>query len=381
MVPIARQASGTTIIRTILELEAVLLKILNCIFALLLCVSALHAEKSFPFIGEVQVNNSLNVRIGADRNARKLGSLRNKDRVVVLGEDKGFYKLQFPKQLKAWISGAMLLENGDKEDDMVIRRNVNVRGGPSMEYPVISKLDKGMKVKVIEKNKKDWVRIGAPADAVAWASKKFIRIGESVAVAQEKAEAEGTANSLLKSALTEYKTSFDSKAISEETYLGIKEKFDKILALNVGPEIKNSVRENLFKLEKFRHINRIREVKEEEKKLFDARAALLNEKHQTEVTRLKDLKKEPTRKYDFEGFVDDIGGILFRPATHKLKKGNKVVLYLKSDDIDLNEYVDKRVGVIGEIKRFRGWGRILFVKEIEVLYAPPSQFWSEEEED
>ena len=347
-------------------------------FVLCFTVNSLFAAKDYPFIGEIQVNQYLNVRASSDISSRKLGALHNKDRVIVLGEDNGFYKLQFPKQLKAWVAGAMLLDNGNKEADTVIRRKVNVRSGPSLQYPVIANLDKGNQVKILEKNKKDWVRITPPTNAYAWASKKYIRIGESVAVAQAREESNNKASNLMKSSVSEFNTCFQTKVISAETYIDLKTKFQQITKLNADSASKIKARDYLLKLEEFRHLNEIREAKEEQERLFLAKQEELKIKHEQELAELKKKKEKPTRKFDYEGFIDDIGGIIFRPATHKLKKGNKVVLYLKSKDIDLNEYVDKRVGVNGEVKTFRGWGKILIVKEIELLYDPPSQFWTEE---
>jgi len=348
-------------------------------FILCFSVNSVFAAKDFPFIGEVQVNQYLNVRASSDISSRKLGALHNKDRVIVLGEDNGFFKLQFPKQLKAWVAGSMLLDSGNKESDTVIRRKVNVRSGPSLQYPVIANLDKGNQIKVLEKNKKDWVRITPPTSAIAWASKKYIKVGESVAVAQAREESNSKATNLMKVAINDFNACFETKIITAETYTDLKAKFEEVTKLNTDNVSKAKARDYLMKLKEFRHLNEIREAKEEQERLFLAKQDELKAKHEAELADLKKKKEKPVRKYDYEGFVDDIGGIMFRPATHKLKKGNKVVLYLKSEDIDLDEYVDKRVGVIGEIKRFRGWGKILIVKEIDLLYAPPSQFWTEEE--
>ena len=96
------------------------------------------------------------------------------------------------------------------------------------------------------------------------------------------------------------------------------------------------------------------------------------------IEKLKKDTEPEVRQFEFEGWVDDVGGILFRPASHSLKKGNEVLFYLKSDSINLDDYAGKHVGVNGEMNRFRGWGRIMNVKEIKVLQEMPSQFWTAE---
>lgn len=356
------------------------MKLFNSFLAFVLFISVAVAESTFPFIGEVQVGNSLNVRSKPSVESGILGRLKNKDRVIVIGEDQGYYKLQYPKQLKSWMAGSLLLNNGGKATDVVARNQVNVRSGPSLQYSVIAELKKGTQVKVLEKNNKDWVRITPPETAVAWVSKKYIVAGESIAEFQKKEQKRSEAAALLASAKKEFTLYLKRKTISEAEYLTLKDKFAKAQSMTNDDMTKLAIQNHILKLSEFRSLNKIREVKLAEEERFKAKQAQLEKQYQSEIEEIKKKDDKVKRKFEYEGFIDDIGGILFRPATHKLKKGNKVVFYLKSSTIDLDQYSDKRVGVDGEIKRHKIWGRIMDVKEIEVLYDPPSQFWTEEEQ-
>ncbi|MBI5367790.1 MAG: hypothetical protein HZA54_12195, partial [Planctomycetes bacterium] len=72
--------------------------------------------------------------------------------------------------------------------------------------------------------------------------------------------------------------------------------------------------------------------------------------------------------FDGQGWLDGMGKVINRPGTHKLKKGGKVLFYLRSYKLDLNDYLDKMVGVRGKIVEAPGWDqRVIEVESIEVL--------------
>jgi len=58
----------------------------------------------------------------------------------------------------------------------------------------------------------------------------------------------------------------------------------------------------------------------------------------------------PGEKIEVSGKLQDLGKIFRRQGTHKLTRGKKVLYYLKSETIDLNRYVNKKVNIIGELK-------------------------------
>lgn len=137
--------------------------------------------------------------------------------------------------------------------------------------------------------------------------------------------------------------------------------------------------EHQVRLAEFRGMVRLDELKHQEEERLKAREAALAEEHRLKMESLKEkAQAEQVREYAYEGWLDELGGILFRPASHRLKKGDDVLFYLRSDKIDLNLYSGKHVGVNGKVARFRGWGRIVEVEEIEVLHENPSSFWSGE---
>ena len=84
---------------------------------------------------------------------------------------------------------------------------------------------------------------------------------------------------------------------------------------------------------------------------------------------MEEANNPPEPVFLAEGWVEDLGMVIGRPGTHKLEKGGQVYFILKSEELKLNDYLGKRVGVNGEIEtKHRGWEPVLVVKEIAVLY-------------
>jgi hypothetical protein len=168
------------------------------------------------------------------------------------------------------------------------------------------------------------------------------------------------------------------KNISEDQYQQLKGQFEEVIKLLPNSSEASRAKDFQIKLAEFRGVTRLHELKQKEEQKLREREMALAAEHQVKLQRIKEETKEEVRKYEFEGWLDDIGGILFRPASHSLKKGDDVLFYLKSKDIRLDDYVGKHVGINGDVERFRGWGRIIIVKEIKILHENPSQFWTSE---
>lgn len=347
--------------------------------ALFVITPFLAIAEDFPFTGIVQVGNQLNVRSAPNLEAKPYGRLKNGDRIVVIGEDGEYYKIQYPKQLQAWIASWLLLDNGKNKVDVVARNDVNVRSGPDLRYTDIAKLAKGTKVQIFEVNSKKWAQINPPTEAVAWLSKKYVMVGESLAKTLEREKSEKEAKKLLKMTLMEYNQALKNQYISDEAYQRLKNLFDKTIQINPQSIEAQQAKNYQVRLADFRHASRIKDMKKEEDQRYAELQEKLKKEYENKLNELKKSQEKPVSKFQHEGWLDDIGGILFRPATHRLKRGNKTLAYLKSSTIDLDEYVGKRIGINGTSHRFRGWGKIIDVSEIGVLYDTPSQFYAEEE--
>jgi hypothetical protein len=83
------------------------------------------------------------------------------------------------------------------------------------------------------------------------------------------------------------------------------------------------------------------------------------------------FEKAAPPEYTANGWVEPLGQIAFRPATHKLVKDGQVIYLLRSDEYDLESYRGKYVGVIGEVQQEKSWwgAPVLEVTQVDVLYV------------
>jgi uncharacterized protein YgiM (DUF1202 family) len=354
------------------------LRVLSALLFALVSIYPLAAE-GFPYIGRIQVGNSLNVRSAPKLDAQVLGRLKNEDRVVVIAEEGKFVQLQYPKQLQTWVAGWLLLGKGQGKSDVVARNSVNVRSGAGMQHPQVARLEQGSKITILELNKDNWVRIGPPSQATAWVSSKYVKPEGTVAAHQAKQQEKNQGLTLYKQGVATFKRLLESKTMTEQQYQQLKVIFQKVVNVMPGTPEAKMANEHQVRLAEFRGMVRLDELKRQEEVKLKVREDVLAKEHEARMAALQEKAEEKkVRDYAYEGWLDDVGGILFRPASHRLKKGDDVLFYLKSDKVDLDLYSGKHVGINGKVSRFRGWGRIVEVEEIEILHDNPSSFWSAE---
>jgi hypothetical protein len=75
------------------------------------------------------------------------------------------------------------------------------------------------------------------------------------------------------------------------------------------------------------------------------------------------------RQFLAVGWVDVLGKYRKVEGTHRLLKGNQLVFYLKSEQLNLDDYVNKRVGISGVIQEQppSAGAQLILVTGIQVL--------------
>ena len=78
---------------------------------------------------------------------------------------------------------------------------------------------------------------------------------------------------------------------------------------------------------------------------------------------------KPEVKFQAIGWVVPLGKHRVVEATHKLLKGNKLLYYLDGGEIKLDQYVNKRVGIVGtfEEQEPSTGARLIRIQKIEIL--------------
>lgn len=107
----------------------------------------------------------------------------------------------------------------------------------------------------------------------------------------------------------------------------------------------------------------------EKRQLAARRGVAAGQRMEKEITKAVHKESGPEAKYLAVGWVVGLGKHRKVEGTHMLKKGNRLLFYLKSDTIDLDRYVNKRIGIQG-IKQEQppeSGAQLILVKSVEVL--------------
>jgi hypothetical protein len=126
-------------------------------------------ERPFsPFTGKVK-GKKVRLRATADLEGRVVKELNRQDLVVVVGEKGDFYAVEPPAGSKAYVFRSFVL------DGVVEGNRVNVRLEPSLDAPVIAHLNSGDHIKgTLSSLNNKWYEIAPPAGTRFYVAKEYI---------------------------------------------------------------------------------------------------------------------------------------------------------------------------------------------------------------
>lgn len=125
----------------------------------------------FPFLGEVNTNN-INVRSGHGVNFEKVGQLLKGEKIVVLGEDNGWYKIRLPRTTENFVS-AQFVKAISKDEGVVTGDRVNVRSGAGVDFPMTAQLERGAMISLTA-CADGWCKFESSTDIYSWVSREYI---------------------------------------------------------------------------------------------------------------------------------------------------------------------------------------------------------------
>lgn len=137
-------------------------------------------EKAFsPFTGKVK-GRKVRLRTQADLDGRVVREMSSQDLLVVVGEKDNFYAVEAPAGIKAYVFRSFVL------DGIVEGNRVNVRLEPSLDAPVIAHLNSGDSIKgTLSALNNKWYEIAPPAGTRFYVAKEYI---ESIGGPEVKAK-------------------------------------------------------------------------------------------------------------------------------------------------------------------------------------------------
>lgn len=291
------------------------------------------APADFPFEAVVKASR-LHVRSGPGTNFTAVADVRQGERLTVVGEKSGWYKVNLPASCKLWVAAAYVSWQEGEPEGVVTGDDVNLRAAGSYNAETLAQLKKGDRLKVFRK-RGDWLE-AAPlgADVFAWVSAKYVE----AAGAADPDIAEWLAIRRL------YQEEMD-KDIVQRRLDPVLARAEALAATCQNQGVKERL--DLF-------LKQLREEAEWSRKLTatqEERAKAMREiqeRYQAEMKRLLEQVPEASA-FLLTGWLYETGNILGgAPGTHKLVKGGKVIAYVRGNNVDLSKYYGKYVGVNGE---------------------------------
>ncbi|MFA5149550.1 MAG: SH3 domain-containing protein [Candidatus Omnitrophota bacterium] len=159
-----------------------------CLTTVVLAVgfSPAYTEEKVPFLGEINANN-INLRLDATTTAEAIATLNKGERVDVIAEFYGWYKVRLPKNVPVYIKkslAACINYAGERalaetpvnqrcSSAKVLKDRVNIRSKPSESSGIVGITDKNIVVNVTV-DTGSWYGIEPIQNSFGWVYKKFI---------------------------------------------------------------------------------------------------------------------------------------------------------------------------------------------------------------
>ncbi len=321
-----------------------------------------------PFTGKVK-RQKVRLRANADLESRVVKELHKGELLVVNGKKGDFYAVEPPAGTKAYVFRSFVL------DGVVEGNRVNVRLEPSLDAPIIGHLNSGDHIKgVISSLNNKWYEIAAPSDTHFYVAKEFV---ESVGGPELKAQVDkrrNAAEQLLDAATllsqVEMKKSYPQMDIDQ-----IKHKYQTVINdFTDLPELVAKAKEAFNALQEEytqRKIAFLEEKAEGTVSTDEEKPASFTEIALNPTDRMKmwepveesiylgwasrnedrsidefyaDQRQEAVK---ITGFVEPYTApVKNKPADHIVKNGDLPVAYVYSTQINLQEYVGKKVTLL-----------------------------------
>ncbi len=137
--------------------------------------------------------DKVNIRAGYGLNFEVLAQLNKIDKVVVIGQEYGWYKIKLPKEALSFVHKDCI------EEGKVLANRLRVRAGCGLNFNVLGVLKKGDVVNILEEDA-DWLRITPPEGCSGWIQEDYLQLSkkkftppilERSSSPQKKIEAQG----------------------------------------------------------------------------------------------------------------------------------------------------------------------------------------------
>ena len=296
------------------------------VIAGLLCLSAIMGfaapETISPVAGLVAAD-AVNVRSGPNVNFEVVIKLDKGASVLITGQSQDWYKISLPLGSKAYVHQKFVtLKRGMM--GAIVGQKVNVRAGADTKFNVLGQLKADDSVAIIGQEG-EWYKIYSFPGLSAWVSSEFIK-KQGDAAAYQQAEQHYQQSFLQLEQVELFEEQERQKPASQQDRAALTGKYK---------ELAQSYPESPVA------------------QIASRRLSMLNQEPQTARTLVATPgpAAQPAPSVadivSVEGKIMETGRFFNRRWTHKLVRDKKVLYYLKSDTLNLNDFVYYRVTVWG----------------------------------
>jgi len=370
----------------------------------------------FPRRGAIQ-GNRVNIRSGPSTNHVSFAQLADRTAVALTGRRGEWLRFALPPSVPVWISEKYVSPNADGSL-RVDGNRVRVRAQPNTKQNPIGLLETGARLRptgrrdATDTEYGPWLEVAAPLTADGWVHQDYVAVEAAIApdslarfyegvpvptassgrgdLARGEARPASAGEGAGSAEPAGERPEFRLPAVGREPFI---ELYERIRAENAKPPIEwqfepiaaelrglatrsedqivvDTANEWLAIIEDYWVPTQRRMVALEREKEAARRAREAAEAKEREIEK-RPGERIARREKDFlaVGWVDLLGKYRKADGTHRLLKGNQLVFYLRSETLNLDDYVNKRVGISGVIQEQppSAGAQLILVTGIQVL--------------
>lgn len=148
-------------------------KLLLSVSMLLLTFSLLTGFAYAETKAAVITGDDVNLRAKPSTSASVVTKVDKGTNVNIISESEGWYKVNFGDK-KGWITAQFVsVKSETAGKGKILAENVNLRSTPSLSAKVITKLDKGESVTLVESSG-EWIKIKTSANQMGWVNQDYV---------------------------------------------------------------------------------------------------------------------------------------------------------------------------------------------------------------
>ncbi|MHC4840692.1 MAG: SH3 domain-containing protein [Planctomycetota bacterium] len=382
------------------------------LFILMLAVLPMLAAQEFqPYMADVS-GDSVRIRTGAGLAHPPIHVLEKGDSLVVTQIKEDWAIVQLPANAPCWISAKFVKMSDDGNSYTVTGDRVNLRAAANTKFFPIGQAEKNQVLKACIDGRSgagikedSFLRVIPPSNAKGAVAKKFLTKKEDVEVSEiEKAEPSDTAEEPeVKDEAKPAAEDPTEKPVVEDkpkreptpaeldderkTFAELEDLLRDELKKEAG-DVRLSAIRRMF--EQFTEFALSDDIQKQAKsyikkidateKLIDAEKKRIAEAEAAKKKRLAEIAKEAENantdetpkgpvEYLAEGTLGSTGKLAKTPASHRLFDEEGEVIYdVRWDKGDLAKLIGARVGIVGEVKSYKGWpNKVVVITRIDVI--------------